>query len=96
MLQQIHCCNEALLCICTQVVPRLKECLEVFLVRLTALEAVTVQPPLISGRYTAVPYEHVLKVGTAAAASCSSRLEHICMICVQRQHTDEQHRIHAS
>lgn len=45
-----------------QVVPRLKECLEVFLVRLTALEAVTSQPPLISGRYTAVPYEHVLKV----------------------------------
>lgn len=48
--------------------PRLKECLEVFLVRLTALEAVLVQPPLISGRYTAIPYEHVLKVGATAAA----------------------------
>ena len=65
MLHQIYCCNQPLLWTYKQVVPRLKECLEVFLVRLTALEAVTVQPPLISGRYTAVPYEHVLEVGAA-------------------------------
>ena len=71
-------------CAYGQVVPRLKECLEVFLVRLTALEAVAVQPPLISGRYTAVPYEHVLKVSAAAEAWwCSGRSQNICRT---RQH----------